>query len=93
MRSSGGFCAFTSPTARCPVAARAWACPTLESRQFNVPVVDLAGRCYATDVQIEVPGGQGMVIQNGVLKAGAGRPAVRDRPRRTRAQRVDDPGL
>jgi len=55
----------------CLVAARAWACPTVESRQFNIPVVDLAGRCYATDTQIEVPGGQGMVIQNGALKAGA----------------------
>jgi hypothetical protein len=54
----------------CLVAARAWACPTVESRRFNIPVVDLAGRCYATDIQIEVPGGQGMVIQNGVLKAG-----------------------
>jgi hypothetical protein len=61
----------------CLLAARAWSSSVPATAGYvdptaKIPVVDLRGRSYATDAQIEVPGGQGMTIQNGQLHAGAG---------------------
>jgi hypothetical protein len=60
----------------CLVAARAWAgipaVTNYSDPKFRIPVIDFGGLCYATNQQIEVPGGFGMTLQNGVLKAGSG---------------------
>lgn len=54
----------------CLVAARAWANAGVEVAPPRIPVVDLRSRVYLTNSQIEVPGGQGLTIQNGTLLAG-----------------------
>lgn len=52
---------------RCLVAARTWAGANVEELTPRIPRVDFGGLVYATSAQIEVPGGQGVTIENGAL--------------------------